>query len=265
MTPQQIGEAARFLAQARLSGPATPALPDNMPAPTAVAEGYAVQGAVHAVLEAAGFGPRVGHKIGCTTAVMQAYLGIPHPCAGEVFATTVHERTADLPLSGFHRVGVECEIAARLGRDLPARSRGHDRESVAEAVDSLMAGIELVDDRYADYASLPAPVLIADDFFNAGVVLGTAVPDWRGLDLATIEGVMTIDGVEAGRGRGADILGHPLSALAWLADHRAALGAPLAAGEFVMLGSVVKTVWIEAPALVAIRFEGLGEASVRFR
>ncbi len=104
-----------------------------------------------------------------------------------------------------------------------------------------MAGIELVDDRYVDYAALPAPVLIADDFFNAGVVLGTAVPDWRGLDLATIEGVMTVDGTEIGRGRGADILGHPLSALAWLADHRAALGLPLRAGEFVMLGSVVKT------------------------
>jgi len=263
MTPDRVADAARHLARARLSGPPTPA-PAAALVPDGVAEGYALQRAVNAVLEAAGFGPRTGHKIGCTTPVMQAYLGIPHPCAGEVFASTVHEGAAELPLSRFHRVGVECEIAARLGQDLPARSGGHDRDSVAAAVDCLMAGIELVDDRYADYAALPAPVLIADDFFNAGVVLGSAVPDWRGLDLATIEGVMTVDGAEAGRGRGADILGHPLSALAWLADHRAALGLPLRAGEFVMLGSVVKTVWIEAPARVEIRFEGLGEASVTF-
>ena len=264
MTPQQIGEAAIFLAQARLSGPPTPSLPDNLTAPGTIAEGYAVQSALHAVLESAGFGPRVGHKIGCTTPVMQAYLGIDHPCAGEVFETTVFDRAVELPLSRYQRVGVECEIAARLGRDLPVRSGGHSRESVSEAVDSLMAGIELVDDRYADYSALPPPVLVADDFFNAGVVLGTAVPDWRSLDLSAIEGVMTVDGTEVGRGFGADILGHPLAALAWLADHRAALGMPLRAGEFLMLGSVVKTVWIEAPAKVGIRFAGLGEASVTF-
>lgn len=263
MNDAAIGEAARLLARARQSGPPTPAMPAKL-VPATVADGYAVQRALHAVLEAAGHGPRGGHKIGCTTAVMQAYLGIDHPCAGEVFASTVSAPGATLPLAGFHRVGVECEIAARLGADLAGRTGGHDRDSVAEAVDSLMAGIELVDDRYADYTALPAPVLIADDFFNAGVVLGTPVPDWRRLDLAAIQGVMTIDGAEAGRGRGADILGHPLAALAWLADHRAAAGTPLRAGEFVMLGSVVKTVWIEAPATVTIRFEGLGEASVRF-
>lgn len=268
MTPQasgakRIGEAARLLARAREGGPPTPALPAAI-APASIADGYAVQRALHAVLEAAGHGPRTGHKIGCTTAVMQAYLGIDHPCAGEVFASAVFESGAEVPLARFHRVGVECEIAARLGADLPGRSGGHDRDSVAAAVESLCAAIELVDDRYQDYGALPAPVLIADDFFNAGVVLGAPVTDWRGLDLGAVEGAMAIDGAEAGRGRGADILGHPLAALAWLADHRAAAGAPLRAGEFVMLGSVVKTVWIERPSAVAVRFEGLGEAAIRF-
>src|SRR5690606_14925327 len=114
------------------------------PMPATIAEGYAAQRALHAVLETGGLGPCAGHKIGCTTPVMQAYLGIDHPCAGEVFASTVHGPGAALPLRRFHRVGVECEIAARLGADLPARAAGHDRDSVAAAVESLMAGIELV-------------------------------------------------------------------------------------------------------------------------
>lgn len=263
MNAERIGEVAQLLARPRLSGPPTPAAPADLAAAT-IADGYAIQRALHAVLEAAGHGRCSGHKIGCTTPVMQAYLGIDHPCAGEVFAATVFESGTEVPLQRFHRVGVECEIAARLGSDLPARDGGHDRDSVAAAVESLMAGIELVDDRYVDYTALPAPVLIADDFFNAGVVLGVPVTDWRGLDLVAIEGAMTIDGDEAGRGTGADILGHPFNALAWLADHRAAVGTPLRAGEFVMLGSVVKTVWIEHAATVTARFEGLGEASVSF-
>lgn len=263
MTPERVGEAAQFLARARLGGPPTTALPPGL-GPDTVAEGYVVQAALHRVLEAAGLGRATGHKIGCTTPVMQAYLGIEHPCAGEVFAPTVFASGADLLLARFHHVGVECEIVARLAADLPGRNGGHDRSSVAEAVGSLAAAIELVDDRYENYPSMPAPVLIADDFFNAGVVLREPVDDWRAVDLATVEGVMTIDGTEVGRGRGADILGHPLDALAWLADHRAAIGLPLKAGEFVMLGSVVKTVWIDGPAVVSARFEGLGEATVAF-
>lgn len=263
MNDERIAEAARFLARPRLSGQPTPPAPADLAAAT-VAEGYAIQRQLHGELQAAGLGPCSGHKIGCTTPVMQAYLGIDHPCAGEVFRATVLEAGAEMSLQNFRRVGVECEIAVRLGADLPGRSGGHGRDSVAAAVDCVMAGIELVDDRYVDYRGLPVALLIADDFFNAGVVLGLPVNDWRGLDLAELEGVMTIDGLETGRGRGADILGHPLNALAWLADHRAALDAPLRAGEFVMLGSVVKTVWIEGPSAVGIRFEALGEASVRF-
>ena len=153
---------------------------------------------------------------------------------------------------------------ARLTADLPARDGGHTRDSVAEAVGALMAGIELVDDRYVDYSMLSAPTLIADDFFNAGVVLGPEVTAWHALDLETIEGMMVIDDIEVGRGQGADILGHPLNALTWLADHRAALGTPLRAGDFAMLGSVVKTVHFNAPATVRIRFDGLGEVAVQF-
>ncbi len=261
MNDDRIGDAAQFLARPRLSGPPTPAAPADLAAAT-VAEGYVIQRALHGVLDAAGHGRCGGHKIGCTTPVMQAYLGIDHPCAGEVFAATVFDSGAEASLQRFHRLGVECEIAVRLGADLPGRPRGHGRDSVAAAVDYAMAAIELVDDRYLDYRELPAALLIADDFFNAGVVLGAPAPDWRAVDLAAVEGVMTVDGVEAGRGTGADILGHPLNALAWLADHRAEVGTPLRAGEFVMLGSVVKTVWIDRPSTVMVRFEGLGEASV---
>lgn len=263
MTPRARNDLADLLVKARTGGAATPRPPVELE-PDSVAEGYAVQALVHDRLEAAGFGRRIGHKIGCTTPVMQAYLKIDHPCAGEVFETTVHEHMVEFPLSRFHRVGVECEIAARLGEDLPETGMPYDRGNVKSAVAALMPGIEIVDDRYEDFPSLSAPVLIADDFFNAGVVLGDALENWEDLDLGAIEGEMYVDKVRAGSGRGSDILGHPLEALAWLANQRIALGSPLRAGEFVMLGSVVKTVHFTHPADVLIRFEQLGEARVRF-
>ena len=127
-----------------------------------------------------------------------------------------------------------------------------------------MAAIEVVDDRYVDYRSLDTPTLIADDFFNAAWVLGEPVESWREIDLARVSGRMTINGDEVGTGAGGDILGHPLAALAWLANALAARGRSLAAGEFVLLGSVVQTRWVEAGDLVEVEIEGLGQASCHF-
>src|ERR1700692_2036086 len=84
-------------------------------APRTEAEGYRIQEALRDLL-AADFGALAGYKIGCTSAVMQEYLDIPHPCGGSVFAKGVHDSGVSLRAKDFVRVGVECEIAVRLAR-----------------------------------------------------------------------------------------------------------------------------------------------------
>ena len=162
------------------------------------------------------------------------------------------------------RPGVECEIAVRLGQALPADAAPFDRDAVAAAVEACMAAIEIVDDRYEDFRALDTPTLIADDFFSAGAVTGPAVTAWRDVDLAAAGGVMTINGAQVGAGTGADVMGHPFEALTWLANHAAASGRPLAAGDVVLTGSVVETKWVEPGDTVHVAIEGLGEASVTF-
>ena len=259
---ETIERAAGLLAEARLGRRRFAGLPaDCRPADEAAA--YRIQDALHARLGAAGQGPLAGHKIGCTTAVMQQFLGIANPCAGGVLAPTVRHRVGSFAHADFLHVGVECEIAVRLARPLPAAGAPYEEAGVAAAVGACMAAIEVVDDRYEDYRS-HTPTLIADDFFNAGCVLGDPVESWHELDLAALEGSMTINGSAVGRGRGGDILGHPLRALAWLANALAARGRALQPGEFVLLGSVVQTRWVERGDLVEIEIAGLGRASGAF-
>jgi 2-keto-4-pentenoate hydratase len=124
--------------------------------------------------------------------------------------------------------------------------------------------IEIVDDRYVNWETLGAPTLIADDFFAAGIVLGTPVARSAIADLVQVEGRALINGEEAGRGTGADVLGHPHNALAWLANHLASQGGGLRAGEIVMTGSLVKTVWLKAGDEATMEFSGLGHVQVRF-
>jgi 2-keto-4-pentenoate hydratase len=259
----QIRAAAAAIAAARRGRSPLQPLADAA-APRTEAEGYLIQDAVHDLL-AADFGARVGYKIGCTSAVMQQYLAIPHPCGGGIFAAGVHPSGVSLRAGDFVRVGVECEIAVRLGRDLAPAQAPFTAEAAAEAIEACLPAIEIVDDRYADWQTLGAPTLVADDFFAAGCVLGTAVAREAAPDLREVLGRAVLNGAEAGRGTGADVLGHPHHALAWLANHLAAAGKSLRQGEIVLTGSLVKTLWLKAGDEAVMELEGLGAVSVAFR
>jgi 2-keto-4-pentenoate hydratase len=256
--PQKIKAAAEQLGFNRLALQRFDRLPPDV-APHDESEAYAIQAAVNDRIEAA-FGQRAGWKIGCTTPTMRRFLKIPQPCAGEMFRRFTLPTPAEVPHRCFVRPGVECEIAVELSAPL----QGTRVEEVAACVGAVMASIELVDDRYVDYPSLDVFSLIADDFFNAGCVLGSPVTSWRDLDLAAIGGGMWVNGTKVGAGRGGDILGHPLKALAWLSRRLGELGRMAPAGSLVTLGSLVQTAWVERGDRVEIEIEGLGEARVSF-
>jgi 2-oxo-3-hexenedioate decarboxylase/2-keto-4-pentenoate hydratase len=255
--------AAVRLRDQRLARTPIDRLPDDC-RPHDERDGYATQELLHGLLAEAGLGPVTGHKIGCTTPVMQAFLGIQSPCAGGVHEATVHQGRARVRHADYVRVGVECEIAVRLGAELGPAGAPFDRKRVASAVDAVLPAMEIVDDRYRDFRSLDVATLIADDFFNAGCVLGPPVTRWRDLDLPALTGVTRLNGGEVGRGQGHAVMGHPFEALAWLANLRAGLGLALRAGEFVLLGSVVETRWVSPGDDVTVAIQGLGDVHAAF-
>jgi 2-keto-4-pentenoate hydratase len=257
-----LRQAAQIIAGARTSRTPLPALPQEI-IPGSVEDGYRIQTEVHRLL-APELGSWIGYKIGCTSEVMQKYLAIPHPCAGGVHARGAHRSGVVLNAADYVRVGVECEIAVRLGQDLVPAGAPFTRDSVAGSIECYLPAIEIVDDRYVKWETLGAPTLIADDFFAAGIVLGEPVARAAAPDLLGVEGRTLINGREAGRGTGADVLGHPHNALAWLANHLASHGTALRAGEIVMTGSLVKTVWLEAGDEASMEFSGLGNVQVTF-
>lgn len=262
MTQSSIEKAAAFLSRARLDGALVYALPDE-DRPAGLDEAYEIQKALRPLLDAGGMGPCVGFKIGCTTQVMQDYLGISHPCAGSLYRETVAETGVQLSLDRYRKVGVELEIAVRLAADLPRREAPYTRDEAVAAVESCHPSIELVDDRYEDWRSLGTPTLIADDFFSTGCVLGRPAPANRSNDLAGEHCTLLRDGVITGSGFGRDILGDPLHALLWLADN-APSPRGLEAGQVVTLGSVAKTLWIDGASRIEGHYGSLGSLSVEF-
>src|SRR5258708_9741866 len=175
--------------------------------PADLDEAYAIRGAFEEIGVAGGRGAVAGYKIGLTTPIMQKLCGVDEPCYGAIFAGEVHHQRAELAVQNYCRLGIETEIAVRLGEDLP---QGDDPERVAGAVESCMAAIELLEDLRHDYKRLSAAAMVAGNVWNAGVMLGPPVADWRRLDLARLSARLTINGGEIGRGNGGDVMGNPL-------------------------------------------------------
>ena len=226
--------------------------------PADLDEAYAIRRAFQEIEETRGRGAVAGYKIGLTTAVMQRLCGIDQPCYGAIFSREVHHRRAELAAADYCHLGVETEIAFKLGDDLPQRG---DPGTIGAAVESCMAAIELIEDLRYDYRRLDAAAMVAGNVWNAGVVLGTPVTDWQSRDLGRATARLSINGREIGSGRGADVMGNPVNALAWLA----ADGTPLRRGMIVMTGSMVPIHYPLAGDAVIVEVSGLGSVELVLR
>ena len=228
--------------------------------PATVSDAYDIQQHFVTLLRGR-HGDAVGYKVGLTSAAMQSFCGIDHPIAGVVLARRVMASGAAIRRADYGRMGLEFEIAVRLRSDVPVTGMPLTVEAIAPHIGGVCAAIEVVDDRSADYASLDVLSLVADNSWNAGIVLSEFSTKWP--DLGDVPGRATKDGVAIGEGHGRDILGHPFNSVAWLATQLAARGVGLKAGEVVMTGAVMKTVFPEAAASYRFELEGIGSVEVR--
>jgi 2-keto-4-pentenoate hydratase len=230
--------------------------------PTVISDAYDIQERYVALLKGE-HGDAVGYKVGLTSAAMQTFCGIDHPIAGVVLARRMHATGATVRRSDFGRLGLEFEIAVRITSDVPATGAPFTAATIAPHIDGVCAAVEIVDDRSADYAKLDVLSLVADNSWNAGIVLSEFATKWS--DLERVLGRATKDRVAIGEGHGRDILGHPFNSVAWLATQLASRGVGLKAGEIVMTGSVMKTIFPEGDASYRFELEGIGAVEVRVR
>jgi 2-keto-4-pentenoate hydratase len=231
-------------------------------APATISDAYDIQQKFVDLLRSE-HGETVGYKVGLTSATMQKFCGIGHPIAGVVLAKRVHRSGPTVRRSTFGRLGLEFEIAVRIKSDVPPAHKPYTVELIAPHIGGVCAAIELVDDRSADYTSLDALALVADNSWNGGIVLSDFASQWP--ELEDVLGTATKGNVAIGEGRGRDILGHPFNSVAWLATHLASRSEGLKAGQVVMTGSVMKTVFPEEPAVYDFLLDHIGNVSVDVR
>jgi len=225
-------------------------------------DAYRIQDALHRLMIEAGRGEVAGWKIALTSKAMQQMTGVDQPAAGAIFSKLVHPSPARLDVAAYHHLGVEFEVAVRLGEDLPASRGPWTRASVADRVAACLPAFELVEDGNADYKALDAFTLVAQNTWNAGIVVGPPVTAWRRIDLERAVTRCWINDHPAGEGKTGDALGHPLEAVAWLANLLNRRNRMLERGMIVMTGSSITTKFPAPGDRVRFAIEGLGEVAL---
>ena len=138
-------------------------------------------------------------------------------------------------------------------------------DEVLDAVASVHVGIEVPDSRYSDFIKVGAAQLIADNacahYFLAA---DSTDADWRSIDLAAHPVIGRVEGKFERHGVGANALGDPRVALAWLVNELSDIGVTLRAGEMVTTGTCVQPLEIAPGDRVTVDLGALGKATVAF-
>jgi 2-oxo-3-hexenedioate decarboxylase/2-keto-4-pentenoate hydratase len=236
-----------------------------LPHTTAEFRGYELQRLAAERLARDGLGSVIGYKLGMTSAALQARFGIAEPLYGPIHSGCLVLQDGELACADLQRIGLECEVAVTLGRDLPARGMPYEPADVAPAIASFHAGIEVVVDRFADIQAASPWAIVADGVLHRACALGPGVsqqPDGR------LEGELWLGDRLIGTGRVDNLLGgDPLVAVAWLANKLDAHGQQLLrAGQVVFCGSIAPVAWLGGAAargVLRASLPVLGEATLR--
>ena len=251
MTATAGQELAELLLAARRSGAPIQQLAATL-VPTTAEAAYGVQDRVASAL-----GVIAGWKVGAPNPTSE-------PNCAPLFATLIAPSPSRWPAGRFRLCGVEGELAFRMGKSLPPRSRPYDESEVWEAAATLHPAIEIVDSRFADFPGTDKLALLADNGSHGAFCYGPPLAEWRAIDFLHQPARLDVDGQTVANAVGGNAAGHPGRLLAWLANHLARRGRGLMAGDFVTTGTHTGLVYATPGGVATVTFPGIGEASVAF-
>jgi len=235
--------AAQLLLHARKPGHALTALPENA-LPADKAQAYAAQTELVSLLSNHS-GKPVGYKVGCTNATARQMLALDSPFSGRCFEKELSASPASIDAATLHMIGIEPEIAVRIGKDL-APSKNWQRTDVIDHIAAVMPSVEVVESRFSTWPVMGFLSAIADNGVHRHLVLGESVENWSAERIDQTQVTLTANGTTVREGVASNVDGGPFGVVAWLANHLNAMGITLAAGEIVTTG-VMTDIYDSAP------------------
>jgi 2-oxo-3-hexenedioate decarboxylase len=258
LSADQVQALARRLLDAYDRRTEIPALTDEFPTLSA-ADGYRIQRALLDLFRARG-ARLIGKKTGLTSKAKQVAMGVHEAIYGYLLEVYVIREPAPVRLSELIHPRLEPELAFIMGERV--QGPGVTTAQVLAATRAVVPALEVIDSRYLNF-KFRLPDVVADNCSASRVVLGQTEVPLAGLDLRLQGMVLEKNGVLADTGTGAAVLGHPASAVAWLANKLAAVGEALEPGDLVLPGAPCEALFVAPGDEVRATFAGVGSVTAR--
>jgi 2-keto-4-pentenoate hydratase len=243
-----ISYAVRTLLEARRSGLQV-APPFALPNRSAV---YAVQDGV-----AQATGPVAGWKVGARTPTAE-----PNPAP--LLAGALVSSPATFDGRAMHMIGVEIEISFHIVRDIAGRTTPVVHEEALAVVGDAFVGMEVVDTRLANFQQIDPEWLLADNQMNHALVVGQSIENWKGLDWASLQVKLVVDGNTIVDQRGGLGAVDPVRPLAWMIDHAVRQRGGIRKGQAITTGSWTGLRYFPPGTRARGEFVGLGAVESTF-
>lgn len=202
----------------------------------------------------------VGRKIGLTSLAMQRQLGVDSPDFGFFTDDLLFDDGSEIEVSRFISPKVEPELAFILGTDLAPDAT---LEDVHAAIASTHLAVEIIDSRVRDW-NIRLVDTVADNASCGAVILDRTPVDVTADQLPQVTAAMSVGGTVVGSGTGADVMGHPLAPLHWLAGVLGQQGVTLKAGDIVLTGSFCAAAPVVAGQSVEVDYGRYGRLAAKF-
>ena len=223
-------------------------------------DAYAIQEEIQRRKEARG-NKTVGLKCGLTSFAKMKQMGVETPVFGFVSDYMARPDGGEIKTSELIHPKVEAEIC--IVTRAPLKGPGCHVGAVMAATEFVLPAVEIIDSRYRDF-KFDLKSVIADNTSASRFVVGGRARELDELDLRTLGVVLEKNGEVVTMAAGAAVLGHPLAAVAMLANHLGAREQAIPAGTFIMTGGVTEAIAVAAGDNVSVRFQDLGTVSMRF-
>ncbi len=259
-----VSDAANWLYESRQKRTVHDNLP-NTCYPETAELAYMVQGQLVSKLIDCRNSKIIGYKIGCTNRQVMQLLGTDNPFYGRILSASTYVSDVQLCASEFtHRI-VEAEFMLVMDSDLPHSKTQHSAETIKPFIHALIPAIEIVDHRFTDFTTVGANALIADNGIHAVSILGKLDHDkWKCMNLAKQKARLFVNGRLKETGSGANVLGNPLNAMAWLGNHLQSRGKTLHEGDMVSTGALCPVYDALAGDRISVDFDELGKVNLAF-
>jgi 2-keto-4-pentenoate hydratase len=237
-------------------------VPAVNPAGLSAADGECSRAKLNRMLEFQ-LGAPIGYKAGLTNPAVQKRFNHGSPVWGTLYAPMLLANGAVVEAAFGARPLFEADLLVRVADE--AINRAKTPEDVLAAIDQVIPFIELPDLVVMAPPKLNGAAITA---INVGARFGVpgtplAVPVTRGERYALLNALRDMvvvvkgDGAELDRGKGSDVLEHPLNAVVWLAQDMAREGRTLKKGDLVSLGSFSRLMPPKPGLAVEAVYEGL--------